>query len=229
MTNLQRKKTVLITGVTSGFGTYLAKAFAHAGYEVVLHGRDGKKLQAVKDEIFKKEKVQCATVTADLRKTKELDVVVSAITTRNINILINNAAIIDGDINDVFSTNATSAITLCQEAFKHFTSKNGGTIININSVAGLKGSEREVLYAASKFALRGFSESVKESWLKQGVKMIDVYSGAIATGMSSGRPDVAGLINPQELADFIIGLCGTRSFFVRELNVQKTKNLAPNK
>jgi short-subunit dehydrogenase len=126
------------------------------------------------------------------------------------------------DIEAVISTNASSAIALCYSAFAHFTTNGSGTIMNINSVAGLRGSSHEPLYAASKFGLRGFSESVKDAWLKQGVRMIDVYSGAMATGMSSKRSDVSNLMDPKELASFLVGLCETDSFFVRELNVYKT-------
>ncbi len=234
MTNLQEKlhiqKTVMITGATSGFGVYLARAFAHARYAVVLHGRDEKKLHAVEDEISKTENVQCSTVVADIRNKDGLDALKTALRTHKVDIFINNAGINPefhrditiSDVNDVVLTNMSSAITLCYGVFEYFTAREGGIIININSVAGLKGSSREALYAASKFGLRGFSESVKDAWLKQGVRMIDVYSGAIATGMSSQRSDVSNLMDPQELATFLVGLCTTDSFFVREVNVQKT-------
>lgn len=231
--NLGTGKTVLITGASSGFGAHLAGAFAHAGYAVVLHGRNEEKLRAVQNEISEKEKVHCEMIIADLQKAEGIDVIQKALHTQNVDILINNAAINpelghDGIMNDlknidaIVSTNTSSAIALCYAAFAHFTTREGGTIVNINSVAGLRGSSHEPVYAASKFGLRGFSESVKDAWLKQGVRMIDVYAGAIATGMSSHRPDVNNLMDPQELATFLVGLCATDSFFVRELNVYKT-------
>lgn len=230
------KKTVLITGASSGFGTHLACAFAHAGYAIVLHGRDEKKLRAVENEILKKENIHCTMIAADLRNSNGLDAIKTALHTQNVDILINNAAVNpelgrDGtmsdmnDIDAIVSANTSSAIALCYAAFAHFTARGGGILININSVAGLRGSSHEAVYAASKFGLRGFSESVKEAWLKQGVRMIDVYSGAIATGMSSQRPDADDLIDPQELAEFLVGLCATKSFFARELNVQRTRKM----
>jgi|GEM_PF-614134 short-subunit dehydrogenase len=227
-------RTVLITGATSGLGTYLAHAFARAGYVVVLHGRDEAKLRAIKNQVLDKNRISCATVVGDLLDAKGLSAVLSAMRTQDIDILVNNAGIdpeltsggVKGDIKDInaiFSTNATSAIALCYGAFEHFLTKGGGDIVNMNSVAGMRGSDHEPLYAASKFGLRGFSESVKEAWLKQGIRMTDIYSGAIATGMASHRPDVKDLIDPQELAEFIVGLCAPDSFFVREISVQKTK------
>jgi short-subunit dehydrogenase len=225
-------KTVLITGASSGFGSHLARVFAHAGYAVVLHGRNEKDLLAVRDEILKSEQVPCTTVVADLQNPDELDAITKVLDAQHVDILINNAAVNPElgnatvisdmkDIDAIMSTNTSSAIALCYAALAHFKATHGGTLININSVAGLRGSSHEALYAASKFGLRGFSESVKEDWLKQGVRMIDVYSGAMATGMSAGRPDVHDLIDPQELAELLVGLCGTKSFFVKELNVRR--------
>jgi len=227
-------KTVLITGASSGFGAHLARAFARTGYDIVLHGRNKKKLSAIRDEILKREKVRCTIVVADLMKANGLDLIKTVLHIRKVGILINNAAInpelnrggaMGGvrNIDAIVSTNTSSAIALCYAAFMHFESlSGGGMIMNINSIAGLRGSYHEAVYAASKFGLRGFSESVKEDWLKKGVRMIDVYSGAIGTGMSSKRPDIHDLIDPQELAEFLVGLCATRSFFVKELNVRRT-------
>lgn len=226
-------KTVLITGASAGFGSFLAQAFAQAGYAVILHGRDKERLLAIKDNIFKITQVECSMVIADLKSLAGIDELKKTITNRTVDILINNAAInpelsdknavsdLEG-IEDIITTNTSSAIALCYAAFEHFKAAGVGTIININSVAGLRGSSHEVLYAVSKFGLRGFSESVKEDWLKQGVRMIDVYSGALSVGMSANRADMKDLIDPRELAELLVGLCVTKSFFVKELNVRRT-------
>jgi len=226
-------KTVLITGAESGFGAHLTRSFANAGFAVVANCRSKKELNVLKDSISKTKASNFSTVLADIRKPEGLRAIQRALRTREVDILINNAAInpelvfgrtatdID-DINNIFLTNTSAAIALCISAHELFSSREGGVIINMNSVAGLRGSGHEPMYAASKFGLRGFSESVKDVWWKQGVQMIDVYSGAIATGMSSKRPDVDDLIDPLELAEFLVGLCKTNSFFAREINVQKT-------
>jgi short-subunit dehydrogenase len=227
------RKTVLITGASSGFGACLARAFAHAGHAVILHGRDEKRLNAVRDEILKKEKIECPMIIADLQNSDGLDAIKKLFHVRNVDVLINNAAVnpelgrgsatIDvNDVDAIVSTNTSSAIKLCYNAFESFRGR-GGIIINISSVAGLRGSSREPIYAASKFGLRGFSESVKEEWLKEGIKMIDVYPGALSTGMSAQRPDAKDLIDPQEFAEFVVGLCKTKSFFAKEINIRRTK------
>jgi short-subunit dehydrogenase len=110
---------------------------------------------------------------------------------------------------------ALQAIRLCQE----FKSKNKGIIININSVAGLIGSKDEDIYAASKWALRGFTESVKEAWRVEGVHIIDVYPGAMNTGMAADRP--GSLIDAKELATFIETLIHPKSFFVKDITIRR--------
>ncbi len=232
------KKTVLITGSSSGFGAHLAEAFAARGYSVVLHGRNKKRLQGVKDKISKKG-VRCVSVVADLQTKKGLNIAQSTLRKYDVNVLINNAGVNPElkkgalgnakNIGEIISVNTSSAIALSREAFSYFAKRGGGVIININSSAGLRGSAHEAVYAASKFGLRGFSESVKEIWLKQGVRMIDIYSGALATGMSSGRWDKNELINPRELAEFIASICSTNSFFIREISIQRTKNRTAGK
>lgn len=226
-------KTILITGASSGFGPSLARSAAHHGYDVILHGRDRARLGVLHDEIAQKYSKDSFIVAADLSTQDGVRVVADAIRAKNVSILFNNAAInpeLTGEsvldtpesIGDVIAVNVTSAIALCRVTFRQFVVVGGGTIININSIAGLRGSAHEPTYAASKFALRGFSESVKEDWLKQGVKMIDVYVGAIGTGMSAHRSDIKDLIDPEELANYLVGALDTKSFFVKELQIRRT-------
>ena len=224
---------MLITGASRGFGAFLSMAFGTAGFHVVGVGRDKKELLLLKRSI-EKDHGLCSTIVADLMTELGQAAVARGIREHDIDVLINNAGVnpepiskkIAGniaDINLILQTNTTAAIALCVAAHEHFVAQGRGTIININSAAGLKGNFGEAVYCASKFGLRGFSESVKDAWLKQGIWITDVYSGAMATGMASHRSDVKDLIDPQELADFLIGLCSNRSFFVRDISVQKTR------
>ena len=230
----QAKKTVLITGAGEGFGKYLAHAFAHDGFNVVANAREKNLLPVLEKELSRINGVRSFMVEADIRNTSGIKKLKDAFLSEKVDVLINNAGINPElstnsmvaeleDVENIFLTNTSAAIALCINAFEYFRTKGGGTIININSMAGLVGSNHEPLYAASKFGLRGFSESVKGEWIKHGVRMIDVHSGAIGTGMSAKRADLKSLIDPKELAEFIVGLCQTDSFFVREFNVQRTR------
>lgn len=200
---------------------------------MVLHGRDEARLRALHGEILKKEKADCPMVAGDLGTPAGVRAVQAALGAHGVGVLVNNAAVnpelASGvsateieDVRAVLDVNTAAPIALSYAARAHFKAAGGGTIVNVNTVAGLRGSSREVMYAVSKFGLRGFSESVKEDWLKEGIKIIDVFSGALGTGMSAHRADREQLIAPQELAEFLVGLCATKSFFVKELNVRRT-------
>jgi D-glycero-beta-D-manno-heptose 1-phosphate adenylyltransferase len=227
------KRTVAITGASSGLGASMAHGFAAAGFDLVLCGRDGARLDGVGDAIRTRTTSCCELLSVDLRTPAGLGAFVEALEAHGVDIVVNNAAINPelarrenlsslSEVSDVIATNTSTAIAVAQSAFKHLDILGGGMIVNVNSVAGLRGSAHEPVYAASKFGLRGFSESVKDAWFKCGVRMIDVYAGAIATGMSARRSDIADLIDPEELATFIVRLCDTRSFVAREINIQKS-------
>jgi len=226
-------RAVAITGASSGFGSRMAHVFAEAGFDLVLCGRDQARLDGIRDAVTARGDRRCALLAVDLREPRGLDAFREALRAQHVDTVVNNAAINPelmrreslsslSQVADVIATNTSAAIAVALAAFEHFSGRGGGMIVNVNSVAGLRGSGHEPIYAASKFGLRGFSESVKDAWFGRGVRMTDVYVGAIATGMSAGRADVAELIDPDELAAFVVRLCDTHSFHTRDINLQKT-------
>jgi rfaE bifunctional protein nucleotidyltransferase chain/domain len=226
------KRTAAITGASSGLGAAMAHAFAAAGFDLVLCGRDGARLDGVRDAMRARVTSRCELLPVDLTTAAGLGAFAEVLETHGVDTVVNNAAINPelvrresasslAEVGNVIAINTSAAIAVAQAGFKHFNIRGDGMIVNVNSVAGLRGSAHEPVYAASKFGLRGFSESVKDAWFARGVRMIDVYAGAIATGMSAGRSDIASLIDPEELAAFIVRICNTRSFVAREINIQK--------
>jgi len=227
------KRSVVITGASSGFGAAMAKAFAAANFDLVLCGRDITRLSRLSEGLRAERAGDCEILSADLQTPDGLATFAEGLKTHDAGTVINNAAVNPEltksgtrfdlpSVSEIISVNTSTSIAIAAAAFDHLASRGGGTIINMNSAAGLRGSSHEPIYAASKFGLRGFSESVKDAWYARGVRMIDVYAGAIATGMSSARADLADLIDPNELSTFIVNVCTTGSFVVRELNVQKS-------
>ncbi len=225
---------VLITGASAGLGCHLAIAFAGHGHGLLIQGRNASRLQALKHQLRQEYQIPCSSLVADLATPQGIAEVASCLDQPNVGILVNNAAVnpelsssqsVTGysPLDEIMRVNATAAIALAHAAHIRFQARGGGMIVNISSVAGLRGSAHEPLYAASKFALRGFSESVKEDWLKRGTRIFDVYCGALAAGMSAHRADVQDLIDPQELSEYIVGLCSTRSFFAKEVNIRRTR------
>jgi len=131
----------------------------------------------------------------------------------NPQIIVNNAFCLYDDIEQ--------QVLFLIKSINYFA-ETGGTIINVNSVAGIYPDTIEPLYAAAKHALRGYSESVKFECMHRGIRIIDVYPGAIGCGLSEGRVDFTKLIDPKELAEFIVTLCNTKSFVVSSIQFNRT-------
>jgi len=206
------KKTIMISGSSRGIGKNLAITFAERGYNLILHGRDEKALE----DVIKECKTDCEVVLGDIRDLDTIDRLYTISKKRNINILVNNAGIYSNrdfkqesfqDFLEVLDVNLISPVRLIKTIYPIFKRKQEGLIVNINSLAGLKGNPSECSYCASKFGLRGFSSSLREYAIRDGIVVTDVFLGAMNTRMTRRREDQARCIDPKEAAEVIANLC----------------------
>ena len=135
-----------------------------------------------------------------------------------IDCFINNAGVYEGDIID---TNLGSQIRMLQVVYKYFLQKEKGRIININSVAGLYPSANESIYCASKFGLKGFSKSIQLEAVGTGIEVTDVYLGGVQTRMTQDRDNYDDLMRPEDIAECIIDLANTKTFYVNEITLRR--------
>ena len=135
-----------------------------------------------------------------------------------IDCFINNAGVYEGDIID---TNLGSQIRMLQVVYKYFLEREKGRIININSVAGLYPSANESIYCASKFGLKGFSKSIQLEAVGTGIEVTDVYLGGVQTRMTQDRENYDDLMRPEDIAECIIDLLNTKTFYVNEITLRK--------
>ena len=142
-----------------------------------------------------------------------------------IDCFINNAGVYEGDIID---TNLGSQIRMLQVVYKYFLQKEKGRIININSVAGLYPSANESIYCASKFGLKGFSKSIQLEAVGTGIEVTDVYLGGVQTRMTQGRDNYDDLMRPEDIAECIIDLANTKTFYVNEITLRKRNVFSHN-
>lgn len=204
-------KTVLITGAGRGLGRNLAFQFHVANtslkedYDLILHSKGSELPDLATEKVY-----------GDLENFSTLVDLTEIAKEKNIDILINNAgSYLDKSFSDTtiaeyrhsIESNLMPIIFLTNLIWPIFKKKNSGLIININSMAGKTGSEGEAAYCTSKHGLRGFSESIKLEGIKNGIRIIDVYLGAMKTDMTKHRKDWNKLIDPQEAAKLIFNLC----------------------
>ncbi len=225
-------KSVLITGSSKGLGECLAFQFVNKGYDVLLHGRDLAALKKTQKTLQNYSSNSVSYITGELSKTETLDLLAYRIGKDNIDTLVNNAGVClqkdisdltEKELRDVIEINFFAPALLMKKVIPIFTERGSGTIVNINSVAGKQGSARESAYAASKYALRGFSTAVKGEVAKKGIRIIDIYPNAIQTDMTKERKNFPYFMKPEEVAKTIIhAVCDEHtSEYVSELDIER--------
>lgn len=209
-------KTLLITGAGSGLGKELAFLFSQKGFHLLLAGRTIEKLTHVKQEI-EAAGGKADILPLDIRNIEEVEKKFNEISSSNeIFGLVNNAGIghfgpFEGietaHISEMLNTNVLGTI-LMTKAILPYLQKNGqGRIINIISTAGLRGKVNEAVYVASKFAVRGFTESLQKEYEGSGIKFNAVYMGGMDTPFwdkSDHIKDKSRLRSAKEIAEIIM-------------------------
>jgi short-subunit dehydrogenase len=191
-------KKVFIVGGTSGFGISLAKKF-NLDHEVTVCGRK-------KYPIFN-------GIACDMLNISE-----NIFQEHNPDIVINNAF----DKKDYIKSYQGS-LNVLKSALSFFKLKGSGTIINVNSICGISPDPKDPDYAAAKYALRGYSDSIAAEAFQKNIKIINLYPRAMATGMNIGRPDFNELIDPDEVAEFVVMMTKSKSFYISSVQFDRIK------
>ena len=193
-----KKESVLITGSSKGLGEELALVFASNNHDVILHGRNKEDLARVEEKVSKMG-VNCCVLDGDLRLDKTIEELHKLAKEKGVSVLINNAGtdlkledagsdlklplseIDDRQIDETLITNLIAPIKLTKRLYTLFLGKGYGTIININSLSGLESHELRNIYCASKWGLRGFTDSFRLEAEKHKVRVLGVYPSRIKT------------------------------------------------
>ena len=181
---------VLITGGAGGIGTALVRDALKRGATVALADYSAERLTSVAAELGTPDRV--STHTVDLTDDQAVKQLVQDVLARHgqVNLLINNAGVsLAGNFQSmsiqefdwVMNINLRAAVVLTHELLPHL--KAGDHIVNMSSMAGLLGMPSSSAYSASKFALRGFTESLRFDLLSRQIGVTLVHPGGIKTGL----------------------------------------------
>ncbi len=185
-------KVVVITGASSGIGKALAYKFASEGSKVMLAARNGDKLKDIVEDI-KKKGGEAAYCIADVKNENDCKGMILSTVVRygGVDILINNAGIsmralfkdLKLDVlKNLMDVNFWGAVYSTKHALPYIL-ESKGSIVAISSIAGLTGLPARSGYSSSKFALRGFMETLRVENLKTGVHVLMVYPGFTASNI----------------------------------------------
>jgi len=184
------RQTVVVTGASAGIGLAVVRAFATEGANVVLAARNRQRLDLIAAELeshFPQRTLACACDVTDRTQVEQLmaDAVKHF---GRLDILINNAGIgliapfeqvQTADAHALFATNFFGPFHCLQAALPHFKRQRAGHIVNIASLAGLRGIPNSAVYAATKAALIALSDAVRIEWQDHGVHITVVCPGRI--------------------------------------------------
>jgi len=126
--------------------------------------------------------------SCDITSTKSIKKTVKNIIKKykKIDVLINNAGIMkfdsvenikEEDIYKTFNVNTIGTINMTREVLKHMQKENKGVIINVSSIRGITGAPTKSIYSASKFALQGFSDSIRYELKDTSIKVTNICGG----------------------------------------------------
>ncbi|WP_435577883.1 SDR family oxidoreductase [Gilvibacter sp.] len=228
-----QNKNVLITGGSSGIGKKTARKFIEKGANVVITGRDANKLKEVANELGA---IPLPFDISDLKsipiKAKEAVNLLKG----KIDVLINNAGIgvfpllgevTEQNLMDVYNTNVFGLVLLTQEILPLFKKQNYGDIINIGSTASSKGFARGTVYASSKFALRGITQSWQAELRKDNIRVCLVNPSEVTTAFADTnrqeRKEESNKLGSEDVAHTIVSIIEMRKKgFIPEVTIWAT-------
>lgn len=185
-----KDKVVIVTGASSGIGLATAKAFAERGSKVVLAARSEDKIKSLEDGL-KKKGYDVYAVKTDVSVQDDCRNLIEKTVEKygKLDILINNAGIsmralfsnVDIDVlKRLMDVNFWGTV-YCSKYALPFLLRNKGSLVGVSSIAGIQGLPGRTGYSASKFALHGLLESIRNENLKNGLHVMILTAGFTKT------------------------------------------------
>ncbi|GLI78308.1 hypothetical protein PoHVEF18_006619 [Penicillium ochrochloron] len=196
-------KTWLVTGASSGLGTAIAEVALRAGNKVIATARNPAKAAKENPQI---EELGGTWLELDVTNVETSKKVQDAIQQSGgaIDVVVNNAGysllgsiedMSEAEIENQFSTNVYGPVRVLKGVLPFMRAQRSGTIVNVSSIAGMDGLPSCAIYAGSKFALEGMSESLSRELAPLGIRVIIVEPGQFRTKFLSAFVEPAAGLN----------------------------------
>lgn len=192
------RKTILITGASSGIGAGMAREFARRGHDLALCARRSDRLQALKAELEAAHGVRVSVKALDVNDHPQVFAVFEAFAAEfgALDRVIVNAGTGEGrrigtghfETNRrTADTNFIAALAQCEAAVTIFRRQNAGHLVTVSSMSALRGLPRHLTtYAASKAALAHLSEGIRAELLNTPIRVTILFPGYIRTALNAG-------------------------------------------
>jgi NAD(P)-dependent dehydrogenase (short-subunit alcohol dehydrogenase family) len=229
-----RPRVVVITGGSRGIGLATAQAFAAQGDQVIIAGRDDRRLTAAAKQIGSQAAADC--VVCEVRDPASVEHAFAQIRSRHgkIDVLFNNAGVAHALApverlapevwRDVIETNLTGTYLVTRSALPLMSA--GSSIVNNLSVAAVQPFSGMSAYNAAKFGALGFTKALREELREKGIRVLALIPGATNTEIwQQFWPDAprSKMIKPETVAQAIVhAVCAPPEASVEELMIGPT-------
>lgn len=248
MTHLRGRRAI-VTGASSGIGETLARSLAKEGTAVALIARRRDRLEAIANDILA-QGGQAFIVEADLTESMAADVAVerSIEMLGGIDLAINAAGVMHlgrfvaqdpADWKAMVDLNLNALLAVTQSALRPMLEKGFGDIVNVSSVSGRAAAPLFSVYSATKFAVQGFTEALRQELAATDIRIMTVAPGATKTeiGQYIRDPEVGALLAremagvtqlvPDDIARAVIfALSQPREVAINDIVVRPTRQSA---
>jgi short-subunit dehydrogenase len=199
MNDATNSGTALITGGSSGIGSVYADRLARRGYDLILTGRDPKRLERTADRLRGTGR-KVTTIAGDLTRRADVKAIEQRLLTDpSISLFLNNAGtavltpLVESDpdaLDQMLDVNVVAFTRLAVAAAKSFARHGRGTLINISSAVALAPDMLNGVYNGSKAYELSFTQALQIELAGKGVQIQAVLPGAVATEIwaRAGRP-----------------------------------------
>lgn len=188
-----RDRVVVITGSDSGFGLIQARQVAAQGAIVVLAARDAEALDAAAEAVRRDGAREAVAIPTDVTRPDEAGRLIDATVERfgRIDVLINTAGqmlvgaeptLTLDDLRALMDVNFWGAVYTTRAALPHMRRAQFGRIANVSSIGGRFAAPHMQPYTVSKFALTGFTKSLRPEALRDKIYVTGIYPTTMRTG-----------------------------------------------
>ncbi len=193
-------KVAIVTGSSRGIGKAIALKLASLGAKVVVNYNKGAQAAQEVVEQIKAQGGEAIAVQADVSKFEDAQRLVEETLKAfgKVDILVNNAGINrdnllammkESDWDEVLDTNLKSAFNCCKAVLRPMLKQRYGRIVNVSSIAGLRGNPGQANYCASKAGLIGLTKALAKELGPRNITVNAVAPGFIETDMTASLPE----------------------------------------
>ena len=211
-----RGSAAAVTGAASGIGRALALELAARGCDVALADRDEAGLQTVAAEINRTHSQKVTVHRVDVSEPQQIADFAQAATSAHpgLNIVVNNAGVaLLGQFNEIdqaqmdwlMNINFWGVVHATRAFLPHLARQREAHIVNLSSIFGIIAPPGQTAYAAAKFAVRGFSESLRHElrMAASPIRLSVVHPGGVSTNIVRNSRAGTGVTDNERRAQLI--------------------------